>query len=135
MKTEKIINSAGSISSCASILGSWQICHNVCLALIFLLSLMGITIVGMPLQFFTTIAIPMWTIAVILFAITLFFYFSRHCISKSLVIINSGLLIAGIPFQPLQTFSVFFWIVGGVLVLIGIFFSLNERFMRKHGGN
>ena len=127
MKTENIINSAGSISSCASILGSWQICHNFCLALIFVLSLMGITVVGMPLQFFTTIAVPMWTIAVILFAITLFFYFNRHCISRNIILINSGLLIAGIPFPFLQKFSLFFWIIGGLITFVGIYCAIKEN--------
>jgi hypothetical protein len=131
MKTEKIINSAGSISGCASILGSWQICHNVCLGLIFLLSLLGITVVGMPLEFFTRIAIPMWTAAVVLFVITLFFYLKKHCISENIILINYGLIIAGIPFPSLKSFSLFFWIFGGAIAGLGIFLALKKKVKNK----
>lgn len=135
MMKEKLINSAGSISGCASILGSWQICHNICLVLIFALSLIGITVVGMPLQFFTTIAIPMWTIAVILFGITLFLYLRNHCISENIILINYGLIIAGIPFQSLQQFSVFFWIVGGLIAGVGIVLAIKNKLKNKHKRN
>ena len=96
---ERSIGTTGSISGAASILGSWQICHNVCLGLIALLSVIGITVAGMPLLFLTKLAIPLWTVAVILLGITTWFFIKKKCISGKLIIINSGLIIAGIPFQ------------------------------------
>ncbi len=128
---EKAIGATGSVSGAASILGSWQVCHNICLGIIALLGIIGITVVGMPLEFFTKIAIPMWTIAVILLFIIIAVYLKKPCISKNLIIINSGLIIAGIPFQPLQKFSVFFWTVGGILVLLGVSFFIRDKIQKK----
>ncbi len=128
---EKLIGATGSVSGAASILGSWQVCHNICLGLIALLGLIGITVVGMPLLFFTKIAIPAWSIAVILLAVVIWFYFNKHCISKNLILFNSGLIIAGTPFQQVQQFSVFFWIVGGLLAATGIIFFIKEKIEKK----
>ena len=128
---EKLIGATGSVSGAASILGSWQICHNVCLALIAALSLIGITIVGMPLLFLTKIAVPVWSIAVILLVITIIIYLKKPCISRNLIIINSGLVIAGIPFQPLQKFSVFFWTIGGIVALAGVSLFIKDRMQKR----
>lgn len=132
---EKAIGATGSISGAASILGSWQVCHNLCLALIALLSLIGITVTGMPLLFLTRIAVPIWVIAVMLLAITLIIYLKKACISKNLIIFNSGLIIAGIPFQPLQKFSVFFWSVGGILALGGASFFIKDKIEKRRREN
>ncbi len=128
---EKAIGATGSVSGAASILGSWQVCHNICLGIIALLGIIGITVVGMPLVFFTKIAIPMWTIAVILLFIIIAVYLKKHCISKNLIIINSGLIIAGTPFQPLQQFSIFFWTVGGILAVTSISLFIKDRIQKK----
>jgi len=128
---EKLIGATGSVSGAASILGSWQICHNICMGLIAALSLIGITIIGMPLLFLTKIAVPVWSIAVILLIITTLIYMKKPCISRNLIIINSGLIIAGIPFQSLQKFSVFFWAIGGILALAGISFFIKEKMQKK----
>lgn len=124
---EKLIGTTGSISGIASVLGSWQICHNVCLGLIAVLGILGVTVVGMPLEFLTRIVIPMWTIAFALLLIIIVIYLKKPCISRNLILINSGLIIAGIPFQVLQVFQKFFWIVGGVLVLTGIYLFIRDR--------
>ncbi|PIN87535.1 hypothetical protein COV12_03370 [Candidatus Woesearchaeota archaeon CG10_big_fil_rev_8_21_14_0_10_32_24] len=124
---EKIASTTGSISGVASIFGSWQVCHNICLGLIGLLSVLGITVVGMPLAFFTTIVIPVWIIAVLLFSITLFFYFKKRCISKSLILINFGLITAGTPFQVVRSFNIIFWTVGGAIALTGLIILIKEK--------
>lgn len=124
---EKIVGATGSVSGAASILGSWQICHNICLGLIALLSLIGITVVGMPLQFFTEIAVPMWLAAAGLLVVTILIYLKKPCISKNLIIINSGLIIAGVPFQMFQPYSLLLWIIGGTAVAIGIYFFIRDR--------
>ena len=128
---EKLIGATGSVSGAASILGSWQICHNICLGLIAALSLIGITIIGMPLLFLTKIAVQVWSIAVILLIITIVIYLKKPCISRNLIIINSGLIIAGIPFQSLQKFSVFFWTVGSILAVFGISFFIKEKMEKR----
>jgi len=128
---EKFIGATGSISGLASILGSWQVCHNICLGLITLLSVIGITVVGMPLLFLTKLAIPFWTAAVVLLFITLYFYITKKCISSRLIMINSGLIIAGTPFQAVQSFSIVFWIVGGLLGITGISLYIKDKVQSK----
>lgn len=128
---EKLIGATGTLSGFTSILGSWQICHNVCLGLIFLLSLAGITITGMPLLFLTKIAVPLWTIAVLLLLATIILYQTKRCISKNLIIFNAGLIIAGVPFGPLQQYSAFFWSIGGLISLAAIIFFIKSRIERE----
>lgn len=128
---EKAIGATGSVSGAASILGSWQICHSVCLGLIALLSIVGITITGMPLLFLTKVAVPLWSIAVLLLIAVIIMYKTRKCISKNLIIFNSGLIIAGTPFQPLKQYSIIFWIFGGLIAASGIFMFFKDRMESK----
>ena len=90
---DKAIGATAGISGAASILGSWQICHNVCLGIIALLGLIGITITGMPLFFLTQIAVPIWAFAVVLLTISFALYVKMKCISRNLLIINTGLIV------------------------------------------
>lgn len=129
------MGATGTVSGIASILGSWQVCHNVCLGLIFLLSLAGITITGMPLLFLTKIAVPLWTAAVLLLLATIILYRAKKCISRSLIILNAGLIIAGVPFKSLQGYSAFFWIFGGLVSLAAILLFIKDRLKRKNGKN
>jgi hypothetical protein len=130
---EKIIGSAGSVSGFASVLGSWQVCHNICLVIIAILGIMGITLVGMPLQFFTKIAPYIWTIALILILVTLILYIKKKCISSRLILFNSGLVIAGIPFESLQKFSKLFFLIGGALSISAIILFIKDRSKKKEG--
>ncbi len=127
----KAAGAAGSISGVASILGSWQVCHSVCLSLIALLSLIGITLTGMPLLFLTGIAVPLWLVAVALLGVVAYFYFRKHCISRNLMLFNSGLIIAGIPFQAVQQYQRTFWIIGGCVALAGILLYIRGRLAKK----
>ena len=128
---EKLVSTTGSISGIASIMGSWQVCHNICLGIAALLSILGITIVGMPLAFLTRIAIPLWSIAVALLLITIAIYIKKKCISKNLIMFNSGLIIAGTPFQALQSFQIYFWIVGGTLALIAVSIFIKNKIQKR----
>ncbi|MBI4150528.1 hypothetical protein HY492_00205 [Candidatus Woesearchaeota archaeon] len=130
---EKLAGAAGSVSGVASILGSWQVCHSVCLGIIALLSVLGITIVGMPLAFLTTIAVPLWLIALALLIITVWLYLSRKCISRNLILFNAGLIIAGTPFQAVKQFSIVFWTVGGLIALTAIVLFVKDRIRRRYG--
>ncbi|MEK6861997.1 MAG: hypothetical protein AABY07_08590 [Nanoarchaeota archaeon] len=127
---EKTVGVSSSISGATSVLGSYQICHNICLGLIALLSIIGITLVGMPLLFLTKVAIPFWIIAFLLLILTLFFYFKKGCISKKLIIFNSGLIIAGIPFKQVLHFSKYFMIIGGLFVTYSLILYFMDKFKR-----
>ena len=128
---EKLVWATGGISGAASIIGSWQVCHNLCLGIIALLGIMGIVVTGMPLIFLTTITVPMWTIAVLLLLAAILMHINKKCISRSMLVINSGLIIAGIPFQSLQKFTSIFWIIGGLFVVSGIIIYFVDRTKKK----
>jgi len=128
---EKLVGMTGSISGAASILGSWQICHNVCLGIIALLGIFGIAVAGMPLLFLTEIAVPVWSVAVALLLVTVYLYTKKKCISNRLILFNSGLIIAGVPFQQLQQFSIFFWVTGGTIAAIGIVLFIQDKVGKK----
>jgi len=130
--TEKFSSITSSLSGFLSFLGGYQVCHNICLGIVALLSIIGISVAGMPLLFLQKVAIPFWVAAVALLLITLFFYFKKKCISKNLITFNVGVIIAGTPFQKVQNYSFVFWIIGGILVLISIFSLLNAKFSRKY---
>lgn len=127
---EKLIGATGSVSGVASIMGSWQVCHNICLGIVALLAILGITVVGMPLAFLTKVAVPLWSAAVILLMITIALYVKKKCISKNLIMLNSGLITAGVPFQSLQKFQVIFWIVGGTLALVAISLFIKDKIQK-----
>src|SRR3989338_10623070 len=124
---DKIVAATGSVSGATGILGSWQICHNLCLGLIWLLSIVGITASGMPLLFLTKIAIPVWMIAMLLFVITTYMYIYKKCIAKSLWLFNAGLFIAGVPFPELQPYQLLFWVAGGFVAFCGIIIYLEKK--------
>ena len=46
----QLVGLAGRASGAASVLGSWQVCHNVCLGLIALLAVFGITLCNISIQ-------------------------------------------------------------------------------------
>lgn len=125
--TEKAATLSSSLSGTLSFLGGYQVCHNVCLGIIALLAIIGITVVGMPLLFLQKVAIPFWTVAVLLFGVTLALYFKKKCISKNLLVLNSGIIMAGIPFKAVQNYRVMFWIVGGTLVVLSLLFYIKGK--------
>lgn len=130
---EGLIGATGTLSGLTSILGSWQVCHSICLGIVFALSLIGITITGMPLLFLTKVAVPLWIIAVLLLIATIILYRTRKCISKNLVILNIGLIVAGVPFKNLGQYQIFFWIVGGLISFIAIVLFIRGKIRRKNG--
>lgn len=126
----KAASISSSISGVMGFLGGYQVCHNICLGIIALLSIIGITLVGMPLLFLTKVAIPFWIAAFFLFLISLGFYIKSRCISRNLLLFNGGIIIAGVPFNVLKDFLIFFWIIGGTIVLISIVLFIKDRVIK-----
>lgn len=124
---EKITSIFSSLSGAVSFLGSYQVCHALCLWIITLLSLIGITVVGMPLLFFQKVALPFWVIALALLIISFLVYYKKKCISRNLLIFNLGILIAGIPFKQIQDFSIYFISIGGLIVLMSLILMIKNR--------
>ncbi|MBI4148010.1 hypothetical protein HY490_01845 [Candidatus Woesearchaeota archaeon] len=128
---ERIVGTAGSISGIAGILGSYQICHTVCLGIVALLGVLGVTIVGMPLAFLTNLAVPFWMLAVFLLSITVVLYFTKRCVSKRMIMLNTGIIIAGIPFRPVQPYAPVFWVIGGVIAGCAIILFILNNLKKK----
>ncbi|MBI4010196.1 MAG: hypothetical protein HY361_03340 [Candidatus Aenigmarchaeota archaeon] len=118
---EKVTSTFSVLSGSLSFLGGWQICHNLCLGIIAALSLIGITVVGMPLLFLTKYAVYFWLVAVLLLIPTLVMYwYNRKCMSKNIVLTNIGIIVAAIPFASLQPYQVLFWSAGGILIGLAV---------------
>ena len=129
---ERLLGVSGAVSGSLSFLGGYQVCHNVCMGIISLLTIFGITVAGMPLLFLTRVAIPFWIVASILLFLTIVLKYAKGMnISDKVILLNSGLLIAGIPFQELEQFNYIFWIMGGVLVLSSVGWYFFDRFKAK----
>ena len=129
---EKLLGATGSVSGSLSFLGSYQICHNACLALISLLTLLGFTVAGMPLLFLTKVAVPFWIAALSLLIITIILRYKKLMnLSDKIILLNSGLIIAGLPFQQVQKFNYIFWTVGGILVIFSIGWYIYDKFDYK----
>lgn len=127
------ITVVSSVSGGLSFLGGWQICHNLCLGVVALLSLVGITVVGMPLLFLTQYAIYFWSIAVLLLVPTLFMYWkNRKCMSSKLILFNIGIVIASVPFVWLQSYQLILWMIGGILVLSSVWMFLKPKIFGEH---
>ena len=130
VKKEKTLSSLSSLSGALSFLGGWQICHNLCLATIALLAVIGITVVGMPFLFLTDYAIYFWSLAVLLLIPTLVMYWkNRKCMSMKLILLNVGIVIASVPFAG--AYQAVFWLAGGIFILGAAWMFLESRFAGK----
>lgn len=129
---ERILGAFGSLTGSLSFLGGYQVCHNLCMGLISVLTFLGFAVAGMPLLFLTKVAIPFWIIAFSLLIITIILKYKKIInISDKVVMLNSCLIIAGIPFQQLQQFNYIFWIIGGVLIVLSIGWYFYGKFKKK----
>ncbi len=129
---EKLLGATGSVSGSLSFLGSYQVCHNACLALVAFLTFLGFAVAGMPLLFLTKVAVPFWIAAVSLLIIILALNYKRIIhLSNKMLLFNSGLIIAGVPFQQLQSFNYAFWIAGGIFVVFSIGWYFYDKFKKK----
>ena len=129
---EKLLSVSNGLTGSLSFLGGYQVCHNACLALISLLTILGFTVAGMPLLFLTKFAIPFWIAAISLLILTLILKYKKIMqISDKIILLNSGLIIAGVPFQQVQKFNYIFWIVGGSLAAFSIGWYIYEKVEKK----
>lgn len=129
---EKILGASGSVTGALGFLGSYQVCHNTCIALVAFLTFLGFTVAGMPLLFLTKVAVPFWLIAISLLTITIILKYKKMAhISDKIILLNSGLIIAGTPFQQVQQFNYIFWTTGGVLAASGIAWYFYDRLKKN----
>lgn len=118
---EKILNSFSSASAALATFGSsFQLCHNICLALIAILGAVGIAITGMPLLFLFQYNIYFWAFAIALLIPTIIMYIYKKCLSRNLLLFNIGIVIAGTPQNFTSGLQLAFWVIGGILVAVAI---------------
>ena len=129
---DKLLGISGSLTGTLSFLGGYQVCHNACLVLISVLTILGFTVAGMPLLFLTRFAVPFWTLALALLATTVILKYGKNMnFSGKIILLNSGLIIAGIPFQEVEKFNHIFWIAGGILVIFSIGWYIYDKIEEK----
>lgn len=124
---EKITSITSGTSGTLSLLGGYNVCHNICLAAIAGLALIGISVQGMPFAFLQDFSIPLWSLGVGLLGVTGFLYVKKKCVSKNLLAANSGLLIAAIPFREFEFMQMSFWIIGFGLVGVAVYNYVDSK--------
>ena len=127
----KAASIASSASGGLSILGGYQVCHNACLLLIAFLSIIGITVIGMPLEFLQDYAVLFWSVGIIMLAVSFIMYVKLKCISRKLLTANAGLLIAAVPFTIIEPVQVVFWVLGFGIVSVVIAFHFSDKLRKK----
>ena len=130
-KKEKYINYFSSLSGISGVFSSYQVCHSICLGIITLLSLIGITLIGFPLLFLLKLALPLWGIALVLFSISIILYLKHKHISKNLLIFNLGAIIVGIPFEKLAFLRTYFLIIGFSIIIFSLYLIIKRRFLKN----
>ncbi|MBI4153882.1 hypothetical protein HY501_00960 [Candidatus Woesearchaeota archaeon] len=129
-KQGKIVGLLGAIPGTGSIIYSYNVCHNICLGVVAMLSVFGIAVssdILMFLQGYTTI---FWTAGMLMLLTTLLIYARLRCISTKLIFLNTGLLIAGVPFFP--GWQILFWIAGfSVTILVFGLFIVDKMEVRR----
>lgn len=78
---EKITNLLGGVSGGAGLLGAFSVCHNICLGVIALLGLIGITLIGMPFlgvfTFFEKYSLLFISVGLVSLSLSVFLYISH----------------------------------------------------------
>src|SRR3990167_3028862 len=90
--------SAGATAFTTLVITSHNFCHYLCLGVVALLSIAGITAAGMPLMWLEDYAVYFWGMGLIFLAVSFYLLYTRpFCISKNAIMANSGLLIIAVP--------------------------------------
>lgn len=102
-----------------------NVCHSLCVTVVSIAALFGITMNILPLMFLQTYQLYFWWAALIFTAISFYLYLKqRHkrTLDRNLLLINFGLLTFGLPLSRwLADYMDFFRFFGGALALSGLF--------------
>lgn len=127
------ISAFGTTSGILGGIGSiHNVCHSLCVTIVSILAIFGITTSILPLMFLQTYRMYFWMGALVFTTTSFYFYLKqKHKVirDRNLLIINTGLLIFGLPFPQLADYMDFFRFLGGSLVISGILlFLFGKRF-------
>lgn len=126
-KKDKYFSYLSSFTGASGVFSSYQVCHSICLGVIALLSLIGITLIGFPLLFLQKWALPLWGAALLLFGISIILYLKYKHISKNLLIFNFGAIIIGIPFEKLAFLRNYFLAIGFSIIIFSLYLIIKKR--------
>lgn len=129
----RLFGSGGTTSSVFGAIGSvHNVCHSLCVTVVSMLAIFGITTQILPLMFLQTYQLYFWLGALVFTGASFYFYLKqRHprTFDRNLLFINVGLLTFGMPFKQFSDYMDFFRFIGGSLAIIGVFLLLfGKRF-------
>lgn len=138
----RFLPAGSTVSGAMGALGSvHNVCHSVCVAIVSLLSLVGISLSILPLMFLQTYQAYFWFAAFVFTLLALRFYVlqpQRPAHNRNWLLLNSGFLLFGLPFRQLADYMDFFRFVGISLVLIGLLlfmFGKKIKVVYRHPGH
>lgn len=121
----RLLGSGGTTSGVLGGIGSvHNVCHSLCVTVVSILAIFGITTSILPLMFLQTYQIYFWAGALVFTAASFYFYAQQNkklTRDRNLLFINSGLLIFGLPFSQLADYMDFFRFIGISLAVVGLF--------------
>ncbi len=128
----KAVGIFGNVSGIGSVISAHSVCHYLCLGVVTILSIIGITVSSTSLMFLEKYSLFFWSMGIFFLLMSLTLYIKyRGCISIKLILFNTSLLIISIPFKSLEKLNLLFWLVGGSVMAISIAMFVKDNFMLK----
>ncbi len=120
----RLLGGGGTASGVLGGIGSiHNVCHSLCVTVVSILAIFGITTSILPLMFLQTYQMYFWIGALVFTALSFYFYLKQKRLvtrDRNLLLINGGLLLFGLPFLQLADYMDFFRFIGGSLALFGL---------------
>lgn len=133
----RLFGGGGTTSGVLGGIGSLHnVCHSLCVTVVSIAALFGITLNILPLMFLQTYQLYFWIAALIFTVTSLYFYLQQRrkvARDRNLLLINSGLLIFGLPLAQVSFLSVladyteFFRFIGLSLAGVGLILLIFGR--------
>ena len=131
----RLLGSGGTASGVLGGIGSvHNVCHSLCVTVVSILAIFGITTSILPLMFLQTYQMYFWLGALVFTVASLYFYLQqKHKVARdrNLLFINAGLLIFGLPFPQLADYIDFFRFIGISFAVVGVLLFFFAR--KLHG--
>ncbi len=108
-------------------------CHSLCMSVVSLLAVFGITLNILPLMFIQTYRFYFWLAALVLTALAFYFYQKKQIKlprDRNFIILNTGLLTFSLPFYFLADYMDFFRFVGVIIAIFGLLSFFLAKKMR-----
>ncbi|GEM_PF-2667546 len=121
----RLFGGGGTASGVLGGIGSiHNVCHSLCVSVVSILAIFGITTQILPLMFLMTYQLYFWLAALVFTALSFYFFLKQKppvTRDRNLLFINGGLLLFGLPFTQVAEYMDLFRFMGGSLALLGVF--------------